>query len=349
MMGGTRGALSGLALIGIAAAAPLSAVAAEADTAGFFRATPLSFYVGGDAGGGFDLYTRVLARHMPRHIPGAPTAIVKNMPGAGGLKMVDYIYQAAPRDGSAIGTSSRTFVIEPLLGNKAATYDPRRLRAIGSISPQTPICAVWHEAPVRTLADAKSREVLLGAEALNATVTYPAMLNAVLGTRFKIVSGYKGTPSIMTAIERGEVEGVCLSWDTLKTMRPEWMANGMLRPIVQMAPNADPELPQVPRVFDGIANEDDARMLAFFFAPDEMGRPYIAPPDTPEERLAALRRAFDATMRDPDFIADGAKINVAVDPMNGEAMEALIARIVDTPQPIVDRVAKVLASLRDAR
>ncbi|HTI87304.1 MAG TPA: tripartite tricarboxylate transporter substrate-binding protein [Alphaproteobacteria bacterium] len=326
---------------------PASA-AAEADTAAFFHATPLSIYVGGDAGGGFDLYTRVLARHMPRHIPGNPTAVVKNVPGAGGLKMVDYIYQSAPRDGSAFGTSSRTFVIEPMLGNKAATYDPRRLRAIGSISPQTPTCAVWHKAPVRTLADAKSADVLIGAEAINATVTYPAILNAVLGTRFRIVSGYKGTPSIMTAIERGEVEGVCLSWDTLKTMRPEWMANGTLRPIVRMTHAANPELPRVPSVFDGVRNPDDAGMLAFFFAPDEMGRPYFAPPDLPEERLAALRRAFDETMRDPDFIADGAKINVAVDPMSGEAMEALIAGIADTPQPIVDRVIKVLASLRYA-
>jgi tripartite-type tricarboxylate transporter receptor subunit TctC len=327
-------------------AASGTASAQSQSVAQFYKSTQVQILVGHDAGGGYDVYTRTLARHLADHIPGKPTIVVKNVLGAGGLKNIDGLYHTAPRDGSVFGLSDRGFVIEPLLGNKAAQFDPTKMGAIGSIGRQTPTCALWHGAKAKSLKDAFTTETLIGGTGPSATTIYPAILNAVLKTRFKIISGYKGSGEIMLAMEKGEVEGVCLSWDTLKTLKPDWLANGTLKVIVQMALEPNPEIKDVPTAVAFAPSEEDRQMLAFYFGPNDMGRPYIAPPDVPADRLTALRRAFDATMKDPAFLADAKKTKMDVDPMTGEDMQKLIKDIYTTKPALVARVKAALDQFR---
>jgi len=260
--------------------------------------------------------------------------------------MIDFLANGAPRDGSVFGISDRGYIIEPMLGNKAAQFDPTKLSALGSIGRQTPTCALWHNAKAKSLKDTFTTPALIGGTGPSATTIYPAILNAVLKTKFKIISGYKGSGEIMLAMEKGEVEGVCLSWDTLKTLKPDWLANGTLKVIVQMALAPNPEIKDVPTATTFAPSEADRQMLAFYFGPNDMGRPYIAPPEVPRERLTALRRAFDATMKDPAFLADAKTAKMDVDPMTGEEMQQLIADIYATKPALVARVKAALDQFR---
>ncbi|MGE5538316.1 MAG: Bug family tripartite tricarboxylate transporter substrate binding protein [Gemmatimonas sp.] len=326
----------------------VTAAAAHAQSVdAFYKSTQVQLLVGHDAGGGYDAYTRVLAKHMQKRIPGNPSIVVKNVLGAGGLKMIDFLYHVAPRDGSIFGISDRGYIIEPMLGNKAAQFDPTKMSALGSIGRQTPTCAVWHQAKAQTLKDALATEILIGGTGPSATTIYPAILNSVVHTNFKIIPGYKGSGEIMLAIEKGEVEGVCLSWDTLKTIKPDWLGDGRLKPIVQMAIERNPEIRDVPTASEFAPSDEDRQMLAFYFGPNDIGRPYMGPPDLPNDRLTAMRRAFDATMKDPDYLAEAKAMKMDVDPMTGEDMEALIRKIYATPPRLVDRVKLALEQFRD--
>jgi tripartite-type tricarboxylate transporter receptor subunit TctC len=336
-----------VALITALAAAVLTPPAAAQSVEQFYKSAQVQLLVGHDAGGGYDAYTRLLARHMQKRIPGNPSIVVKNVLGAGGLKMIDFLANGAPRDGSVFGISDRGYIIEPMLGNKAAQFDPTKLSALGSIGRQTPTCAVWHEAKVKSLKDALTTETLIGGTGPSATTIYPAILNSVVKTKFKIIPGYKGSGEIMLAIEKGEVEGVCLSWDTLKTIKPDWLADGKLKVIVQMAMERVPEMRDVPTAIEVAPTDEDRQMLAFYFGPNDIGRPYMGPPDVPKDRLTAMRRAFDATLKDPEYLAEAKTMKMDVDPMTGEDMEALIRKIYATPPALVDRVKAALEQFRD--
>lgn len=314
--------------------------------ADFYKEHMLEIGVGHGAGGGYDVYTRVMARHLSGHVPGKPAIVVKNMPGAGGLKLANHLAKGAPRDGSMFGLFDRGGVIEPLLGNKAARFDARELTPIGSIGKHVATCAAWHKAKVLTIDAAMKQQLLVGGTGPSATTTYPAILNAVAGTRFKIISGYKGSQEIMGAMEKGEVEGVCLSWSTLKAARPDWVREKKLVPLVQIAFKPHPELSSVPLIDRVVKNDDARKMLRFFFAPNEFGRPYFAPPKIPTDRTVALRRAFDATMQDKGFLADAEKAKMEVDPMTGEDMAALVKELYETPKALTQRVADALAPFR---
>jgi tripartite-type tricarboxylate transporter receptor subunit TctC len=330
-------------VLGLALLLPAAAARAQAP---FFKGKQIEILVGNAAGGGYDLYTRVLARHIGRHIPGNPAVVVKNVPGAGGLKLASDLFTTAPRDGTTFGIFDRGVVIEPLLDNPGARFDATKYSAIGSIGKQLATCAAWHLAPVKTIQQALAAELIIGGTGPSATTTYPALLNAVIKTRFKIVSGYEGSGDIMLAIERGEVQGVCLSWPTLKSIKGEWVRDKKLVPLVQISFKSDAELAGVPLILD-IAKTDAAReMLQFFFAPNEFGRPYLGPPGIPAERLALLRRGFDAAMSDPEFRADAEKSQMDVDPMTGEEMEALIKRIYAAPPEVVKGVIDAMAAFR---
>ena len=333
-----------VALGALLLAAP-TAVSAES-VAEFYRTHQLEILVGNAAGGGYDLYSRVLARHIGRHVPGNPAVVVKNVPGAGGLKLANDLFASVAKDGTSFGIFDRGVVIEPLLDNPGARFDATKFSSVGSIGKQVATCAAWYEAPVKTIRQALEHELIIGGTGPSATTTYPTLLNAVIKTKFKIVSGYEGSGDIMLAMERGEVQGVCLSWPTLKSIKPDWVRDKKLVPLVQISFKSDPELAGVPLVGD-VAKTDAAReMLQFFFAPNEFGRPYFAPPGVPSERLAALRRGFDATMQDPEFRADAAKSQMDVDPMTGEAMQALLQRIYAAPPAVIKGVADAMAVFR---
>jgi tripartite-type tricarboxylate transporter receptor subunit TctC len=326
----------------IGTAAPASAQSVEQ----FYKSNQLILLVGHDAGGGYDVYTRTLARHMVKHIPGHPNIVVKNMLGAGGLKMINHLYAVAPRDGSTFGISDRGYVLEPILGNRGAQFDASKMSAVGSVGRQTPICALYHQARAKSLQDAFKQETIIGGTGPSATTIYPAILNSVLKTKFKIVAGYRGSGEIMLAMERGEAEGVCLSFDTLTTLRGDWMADGRLRPIVQMAPERKPAMKDVPTASEFAPNDMDRKMLELYFGPNEMGRPYIGPPDIPADRLQAIRRAFDATMTDPAYLEEAKAQQMFVEPMTGEEMQTLIGSFYSSPPDLVERLKAAINQYR---
>jgi tripartite-type tricarboxylate transporter receptor subunit TctC len=328
----------------VAAVAPASAQSVEE----FYKANQLVFMVGHAAGGGYDLYSRTLARHIVKHIPGNPSAVVKTLPGAGGLRLINQIFAKGPADGSTFAISDRGYVLEPLLGNKAAQFDPTKLTPVGSIGRQTPTCALWHGARIKSIQDAFTQEAIIGGTGPSATTLYPSILNNVIKTKFKIVSGYKGSPEIMVAMERGEAEGVCLSWDTLTTIRPDWLADGRLKVIVQMATERKPHMKDVPTASEFAKTGEDRKLLELYFGPNEMGRPYVGPPGVPEDRLNAIRRAFDATMRDPAYLAEAKSQKMSVDPMTGEEMEALIRGFAASPPELVAKL-KVAIDINRAK
>ncbi len=333
---------TGLAAVVAGICSPASAQSVEQ----FYRSNQLVFLVGHDAGGGYDVYTRTLARHIVNHIPGHPNVVVKDMPGAGGLKMINYMYTSAPRDGSTFGISDRGWVLEPLLGNRVVQFDAVKMSALGSIGKQTPTCSLWHGARAKSLKDTFTQETVIGGTGPSATTIYPAILNSVIKTRFKIVPGYSGSGQIMLAMERGEAEGVCLSWDTLTTLKPDWTADGRLKAIVQMSFERTPALKDVPTAIEYAPTEADRNMLKVYFGPNEMGRPYVGPPDVPKDRLEAMRRAFDATMKDPAYLAEARKQKMDVDPMTGEEMQKLIGTFYESPPELIARLMAALEQFR---
>jgi len=294
------------------------------------------------AGGGYDAYGRALARHIARHIPGNPTIVSQNMPGAAGMTATNWAYTIAPRDGTVILATYNALMAEPLYGNPAARFDPLKFVAIGSISRQQNVCATWHSSPIKTIEHAKAREVTVAATgATGYSAILPKMLNAVLGTKFKVISGY-GTTESRLAVERGEVDGVCgLSWSTLKASNPDWVVNNRVNVLLQTGARAQAGLAGVPLLVDLVANPEDRTVIELLSFPEEIGRPFVMPPGTPDEMVSVIRRAFDATMKDAAFLAEADKALLEVDPVSGEDMEQLLARAYATPKPLVQRAIEL--------
>ena len=298
------------------------------------------------AGGGYDAYARILALHLSRHIPGHPSIIDQNMPSAAGMQATNWAYTAAPKDGTVILATYNSLLAEPLYGNPAARFDPLKLETVGSISRQQNICATWHTSPVRTLDQAKTREVIVTATgAASDTAIMPKILNTLLGTRFKIVMGYSTTEQRL-AVERGEAEGVCgLSWSTLKASSPDWARRDRINVLVQTGKTPQADLPDVPVLVDLVASRQDKRVIELLSFPQELGRPFLMPPDTPKVLVGAIRRAFDETLRDPLFLADAEKALLEVNPVSGEAMEQALKDAYATPKELVRRAAELNGSL----
>ena len=307
----------------------------------FYKKTQLSVYVGSGAGGGFDEIARVFSLHFARHLPGQPTPIVKNMPGAGGLLNVNFMYAQAPRDGSAIAAPFNTVFMLPLFGDPAAKFDARKFTWIGSLDKQTGTCVVWHTSDIKTLADASKREVQVGATGVNATpAIFSNMMNTLFGTRFKVISGYT-TNEMRFALERGETEGVCgLAWQTYKAVQPGWIENKQIRPIAQMGLVKNRDLPDVPLAIDMLKDPVDRRVFELVVLPQEFGRPFIAPPGIPADRAMAMTKAFSETLTDPAFLADAAKIRLSLDPLTGEEIMRLLDAAHAAPKDVIDRAAK---------
>jgi tripartite-type tricarboxylate transporter receptor subunit TctC len=316
---------------------------AQDDVAAFYRGKQLRMIVGSAVGGGYDLFARIVARHIVHHIPGSPGIIVQNQPAAGGVVMTNQLYGQGPKDGTVIGVPINGLPTAPLL-QSGTQFDPERLIWLGSTNREAYVAFVWHTVPVTGIAELTSKEVVVGATTPGTTmVDFPLLVNDVLGFKFKVVRGYQGTPQINLAIERGEVEGMGgLGWASVKAQTPHWISERKIKVLAQYGLKRYSELADVPTMLELAKSDADRQAMTMLFARTEYGRPYFLPPDVPVERVAALRRAFDATMKDPAFVAEAAKLQFDVDPLTGEQVQALVVQLAATPREVVARVRAAL-------
>jgi tripartite-type tricarboxylate transporter receptor subunit TctC len=326
-------------VVSIALALTFIAPARAESVEDFYRGKTVTILVGFSAGGGYDLYARLLGRHLGRHIPGNPTIAVQNMPGAGSLKATQNVYSVAAKDGLTLATISRGMVSDPLL--KVASFDPVRLTWLGSITSETSVCATWKTSAVKTWDDMFKREFSLGSNALgDDTATFALILRNVFGAKVKLVTGYPGGNDVNLAMERGEVDGRCgWSWSSLKSQK-RWLPN--INVLVQFNLEKNPDLPDVPRAMERAKDDEQRQVLRLLIASQYVGRPFIAPPDIPAERKAALRAAFDATMKDPEFLAEAAKSDMEITPISGATIDAFIADLYKTPKDVVGKAAAAI-------
>jgi hypothetical protein len=294
-------------------------------------------------GGAYDLYARALARQIVHHIPGNPTVIVQNQPAAGGMVMTNQLYNQGPKDGTVIGAPLNGIPTAPML-QAGTQFDTGKLNWLGSINREAYVGFVWHSVPVSHISEMATKEVLVGTTTVGATMgDLPLLLNDLLGYKFKVVRGYQGTPQINLAIERGEIEGNAgVGWASVKAQSQHWLDEKRIKILVQYNLEPYSELAGVPLVMSLAKTDTDRVAMRLLFARTEYARPYFLPPDVPAERVEALRRAFDATMKDPAFMAEATKLQLEISPMTGEAVQALVAEIARTPPEIAQRVRAAL-------
>jgi tripartite-type tricarboxylate transporter receptor subunit TctC len=316
--------------------------AAPASAADFYQGKTINLVIGHSAGGGYDLYARVLARYLGRHIPGNPAVIPVNMPGAGSLRAANYLYAAAPKDGTAIATFSRGMAIMPLLAS--AHFDGRQFTWLGSITTDVSVCIAWAASGIRSWDDMTSRPFVVGGEAAGSDPNYFAlMFKNLLGAKIKLVSGYPGTNDITLAMERGEVAGLCgISWSTVKSRHADWIASNNINVLVQAGFQKEPDLPEVPMATDLVKGTEEMQILRLLLTTHVMARPFAAPPEIPADRKDILRKAFDMTMNDPEFRAEASRLQLDVNPISGASIDAHLEEVYATPRDVVERAAKVV-------
>jgi tripartite-type tricarboxylate transporter receptor subunit TctC len=328
----------------LAALCFVPASASAQSVADFYRSKTVTVVVSTSSGGGYDTLARTIARHIGRLIPGNPTVVVRNMPGAGGITAVNWLYNTAEKDGSVIGLVQNGTPLEPLFGTKAARYDATKFNWLGTPSYEVSMVLVWNTVPVDTVDDLRKRETTMGASGANSTPAfYTRLLNAVLGTRMKLIVGYPGQNDAFLAMERGELDGYpSVFYSALTSTRPTWLKEKKAKPIVQYGPQRLKELPQVPFATDLLTNEDDKLMMQAASAPQALGRPLLLPPDVPADRVAAMRKALADTFNDAQFKADAAKIGLIVNaPQTGPQLQEVIARAYASPARVVERIRKL--------
>lgn len=311
----------------------------------FYKAKTIRLLIGFGPGGGYDLYARLLARHMDRHIPGNPSIVPENMPGAGSLLVVNHLAHASPRDGTVFATFASGVPAAPLLTPEQVKFKSTDLTWIGSANDDVLLDYISHTAPATTIDGVRQREIILGSTGPGAAAyDFPVMAKAILGFKYKLVTGYKGSNDINLAIERGEVHGAGgLGWRGLKTSMGDALREKKVIVLAQYGRSRLPELPDVPLVMDLVTNDADRQALQLVLSRQELGRPFAAPPLIPADRTAALRKAFDAAMVDPALLADAAKQQLDIMPVDGATVAASVAALANTPREVVDRVQKILA------
>jgi|ERR1700722_2294518 tripartite-type tricarboxylate transporter receptor subunit TctC len=309
-----------------------------------YRGKSVELDIGFSVGGAYDVYARMLARHMSKYIPGNPTIVPKNVEGAGSMRLANYLYNAAPRDGTIIGTISRGTVFEPLLGNNGAQFEPTKFNWVGSTNKEVSVCVSWYTSGVATVADARTRVIVMGASGPSADSYQSAKIcNAVLGTKFKIVTGYPGGNDIDLAIERGELQGRCgWSWTSLKALHPMWLDQHKLNILFQTGLSKHTDLPDAPLVVDLAKTDEDRAILRLIFARQVMAWPYLTPPGVSADRIEALRKAFNDTMQDADFLAEAEKARLEITPVAGADVEKLVQDVYATPSAIVQKASAML-------
>ena len=307
------------------------------DIADFYRGKEVGVYIGYAPGGGYDLTARTLARHMGRLLPGNPNLVPRNMPGAGSLKVANWLYEAAPKDGTVFGTFGRTIPLDPLLGNKSATFDALKFTWLGSPSDEVSTCVSWHSSPVKTGEDLRHQTLVVGAAGpTSPSATFPKIFNAVLGTKIQVISGYPSSANSLMAMEQGETGGFCAwGWVPMKAFRGDWLTDKKITVLFQIGLAKHKDFPDVPSVLEMAANDEQRAVLRLVIAPQKFARPFAAPPALPPERAAALRRAFNATVNDAQFLADADKQQLEIDLVTAEETERLLAELYATPPNIV--------------
>jgi tripartite-type tricarboxylate transporter receptor subunit TctC len=303
----------------------------------FYKNRDMDLYIGYSTGGAYDFYARVIGRHMGGHIPGHPTLVPKNMEGAGSLRLANFIYRVAPHDGSTLGTIGRGIPFDPLLIGQGDAFDAQKFSWIGSANNEVSVCVALKDSGITKFEDLFTKELTVGGTGTSAdTDQFPRVLNGVLGTHFKIVEGYPGGNDVVLAMERGEVKGRCgWSWSSVKTTHKDWIDDKRMIVLVQLSLTKHPEMPDVPLVTDFAKTDEQRQILKLIFARQVMGRPYVAPPNLPADRLATLRQAFMDTMKDKDFLAEADKAQLEINPVSGEDVEKLVKDVYATPPDIV--------------
>jgi tripartite-type tricarboxylate transporter receptor subunit TctC len=312
-----------------------------APMSGFYTDKTISLYLGVEPGSNYASYGRLLGQFMPKYIPGNPTVVVRYMPGAATLVLANYLYNAAPRDGTAFGLVHERMGLLPLIDPRGIKYDALKFNWIGAMSRQLSVCFVWRTSPIKSIEDAKIREVLVGGtNAGGSSEVFPRVLNQFLGTKFKVVNGYPGTQDIVLAMERGEVDGRCgFGWSALKTTKPDWVAQGKVHVIMQMGMTKAQDLPNVPSLLESVSTPAEKQAVEFLLGSSVMARPFVAPPGVPEDRIKILQRAFDATLRDPEFLKQARAQVLDIDPISGEEIKSVLTGLYATSKPIIETAA----------
>ncbi|MGB8628663.1 MAG: hypothetical protein WCD69_04635 [Xanthobacteraceae bacterium] len=302
----------------------------------FYKGRNVDLYIGYSVGGAYDLYARVIGRHLGTHIEGDPTLVPKNFEGAGSLRLANFLYRVAPQDGSAIGTIGRGIAFDSLLIGQGDAFDAQKFSWIGSANNEVSVCVARSDSGITKFEDLFTKELTVGGTGTSAdTDQFPRVLNHVLGTHFKIVEGYPGGNDVMLAMERGEVQGRCgWSWSSVKSTHKSWIDDKRMVVLIQLSLSKHPELPDVPLVMDFAKTDKQRQILKMVFARNVMGRPYLAPPNLPANRLAALRAAFMATMADKNFLAEADKTQLEINPVSGADVEALVKDVYATPADV---------------
>jgi tripartite-type tricarboxylate transporter receptor subunit TctC len=334
--------------VGLAAGVLATDAAAQEDPAKFFAGKSVDFIIGSAPGGGYGTYAMLLTRHLGKHLPGQPKVVGRNLDGAASLIAANLLYNRSPKDGTTFGALFMGAVMEPLIGDTSQTrFDPRQFHFIGSANRETSICVAWHDAPVKSFEDMFHKELIVGSSGVTSSIRqYPTVMNNVLGTKFKIIEGYPGSHQAALAMEKGETQGICgIQWTSFITNFQNWLDDKKVRIIAQISsPEGDPTLNKmgVPKIWDHVKNDEDRKTLNVIFSQLAFGRPYVLPPGVPADRVEAYRKAFDATMKDPEFLAEAAKIKLNIDPLPGAEVQTIVEQIYATPPAQVERAKAAL-------
>lgn len=322
---------------------PISVAHAESP-ADFYKGKNVDLYIGYSAGGGYDVYARLLARHMGRFIPGNPTIVPKNMPGAGSLVLANWLYNVAARDGTAFGTIGRGTGFDPLLGSTKAQFDAAKFNWLGSMNDEVSVCVAWQTSGITKLEQVMQKELTVGGTGPAAdTDQFPKVLNATINTKFKVIAGYPGGNDVDLAMERGEVMGRCgWSWSSVIATHKAWLDEKKINVLVQLSLSKHPDLPDVPLVMDFAKNDKEKQIFKLVFARQPMGRPFLAPPDVPADRIGALRKAFMETMKDGEFLAEAEKMKLEINPVSGDAVQKIVQEVYQTPKSVAAAVAEMV-------
>ena len=312
--------------------------------ADFYRGKTVDLLIGYGVGGGYDVYGRAIARHIGKHIPGEPNVVVKNLDGAGGLRLANHMYQVAARDGLALATTGRSAAFDPLFGNKAAQFDGSKFGWVGSANSEVSVCVALKDAGVNRFEDLYTKELIIaGTAAANDTDQIPKVINGLLGTKFKLTTGYPTGNGVNLSMERRETYGRCgWSWSSIKATHNHWIESGELRMLVQVALSKHPDLPEVPLIGELARTDEQRQILRVLFASQVLGRPFFTTPDAPPERLAALRKAFLDTLNDKQFMEEAEKAKLEITPVSGAEVQALVADIYSTPRDIAEKAGALM-------
>jgi len=341
-----RCAFALIAFGAVMALASMSSVSGAEPVAEFYKGKSINLIIGFPPGAGYDAYGRLLARHLGEYIPGNPTIVPQNMPGAGAMKATNYLYNVAAKDGTVIGHLPSSVMMEQLFGNPAAQFQTDKFTWIGNMDQTIGTCAVWHTSGIERFEDLMTKPTVFGGSGPSGVNSQHALaLRNLLGAKIKLIQGYPGANQIKLAMAKGELQGACgMALSSLKSQHAAEFRSGELKPIVQLAPEKNPELPGVAHIYDYAKNEEMRQIFDLVFGPHIVGRPVAAPPGIPEDRKKALRTAFMATVRDPVFLADAKKMKLDITASDGEWVEGLFAKFFSYPKPVVE---KAIAAMRD--